>query len=186
MFNEQYTLGEVLRWYFDLHATRKRVVRALSLKGRVLDYGCGTGFYTKLLTNEVVGYDTSHSAIEFAKRYNDAPNITYTEMLPSENFDTVFFNCSLEYMPEWRKVLARYAGCNVVIVCRDINYQPTLYDRIVRKLHGPYGMDIVRQVEGDTSALRTKVTDFDPSSVRAFKTKRRYFNPGRYPFLIYA
>jgi SAM-dependent methyltransferase len=70
---------------------------------RTLDVACGTGFMTRHLRGEVVGFDQSTSMIDVARR--QAPNATFVQgdalELPFEDdaFDRVFtsyFYCHLE------------------------------------------------------------------------------------------
>src|ERR1051325_10466176 len=87
-------IGETIRWSFGVDAPRQKFFRRHilpQLHGKtVLDYGCGTGFYTKIyseVARRVVGYDISAAQLMFAKELNPGPN--YTTVLPNEKFDVV-------------------------------------------------------------------------------------------------
>ncbi len=63
------------------HRARYRLV-ARTLRGRVLDLGCGTGYGCQELAaasavREVVGLDRSEEALDLARRYYADPKVTY-------------------------------------------------------------------------------------------------------------
>lgn len=77
---------------------------------RVLDFGCGTGIYTKLLTKKgakVKGFDISSGMLEIAKREN--PNLDLRLGLGNkipfeEKFDIVLASLVVHYFEDWNKM----------------------------------------------------------------------------------
>lgn len=67
---------------------------------RILDYGCGNGIHAPMLASkfraeEVVGVDVSALAIEAARNFHAAPQVTFIEKnnwTPYENSDLAFAN----------------------------------------------------------------------------------------------
>jgi len=84
---------------------------------KVLDAGCGEGFYVMLLDElygcQVVGLDNDHRILERAKKWvREKPNIKFligdVTKLPFENeiFDKIILSEVLEHVPDDRKALA--------------------------------------------------------------------------------
>ena len=88
--------------------------------GKLAEFGCGTGFYTKTLAtkaDEVVATDLSPGMLALAASRVDAPNVTFrTEdcqrtSLPDEAFDTAFMSLVIHFteadraLAEMRRVL---------------------------------------------------------------------------------
>lgn len=62
------------------HINRYRFASMFVEGGNVLDCACGSGYGSKILASKadgVIGVDISNESIEFAKRHNNAPNISY-------------------------------------------------------------------------------------------------------------
>jgi len=83
---------------------------------RILDLGCGFGEHCKLFVNKgaesVVGIDISSKMLEFARRENSDPRITYINM-PMERlhelhgaFDIVISSLALHYVEDFSGVVA--------------------------------------------------------------------------------
>jgi SAM-dependent methyltransferase len=100
------------------------------LSGRVLDFGCGTGYGTRRLADNVasvVGVDVGRGAIEYARTTYCHPNLDYRAIDPSSplpfddaSFDAVVSFQVIEhvadpvgYLQEMRRVL-RPGGCAMV------------------------------------------------------------------------
>ncbi len=77
---------------------------------RILDLGCGDGALTKRLEASgatVVGVDASPSMVDEARRRGVDAHVARAEALPFEaEFDAVFSNAALHWVPEAEQVLA--------------------------------------------------------------------------------
>ncbi len=92
--NQAYAVGE------DLLKTMTATVNDLSDLGEVVEFGCGTGYFTKTIVRKathVVATDLSDELLEVTKaRFKDNPNITTQKencmqtSFPAQRFDTVF------------------------------------------------------------------------------------------------
>lgn len=66
---------------------------------KVLDYGCGTGYGTALISprcKEVTGIDTSVQAIRYAVEHYRAPNLTFQQVSPVEVVPLPFADASFD------------------------------------------------------------------------------------------
>lgn len=97
---------------------RRRVFRQLvALSGvrpgdRVVDVGCGTGYFTRMMAKEVgpdgsaVGVDPSRDALTRARHSNRLDNCSFTEGqaealdLPDGSFDVVVTSLMVHHLPE--------------------------------------------------------------------------------------
>jgi cyclopropane fatty-acyl-phospholipid synthase-like methyltransferase len=79
---------------------------AVPIGGVVLDLCCGDGFFARHFyanrAEVVVAVDFDEDAIQYAKRVNAAPNVTYElrdvrESLPDGQFDTVVWSGAIEH-----------------------------------------------------------------------------------------
>ncbi len=75
----------------------------------VLDFGCGVGYGSFLLSHvaeEVVGFDVSADALKWAREYAaKAENLSFTSERPDRRFDRVVcFEC-IEHVPDADEVL---------------------------------------------------------------------------------
>jgi len=84
---------------------RERVAREGDL-GRLVEFGCGTGFYTEVLApraDSLVATDISPGMLDVAKRRVNAPNVTFRAedcqrtSLPDGAFDTAFISLVLHF-----------------------------------------------------------------------------------------
>jgi ABC-2 type transport system ATP-binding protein len=84
---------------------RERVAREGEL-GRLVEFGCGTGFYTELLArraDSLVATDISPGMLDVAKQRVNAPNVTFQAedcqrtSLPDGAFDTAFISLVLHF-----------------------------------------------------------------------------------------
>ena len=88
------------------------------LTGRTLDLGCGDGRYFRLIwphATEVVGVDMELGVAELGRQsgvYREVHvAVAHQVPEPSETFDHVFANCSLEHMDHLDAVLAEIYRC---------------------------------------------------------------------------
>jgi len=98
---------------------RKNILRFnsfLSKKGsvRILDIGCGNGFFTNMLSerdNEVVGLDVNLTELKQAAEAFPSKNIKWyyldilTEKIPEEKFDLITFCASFHYFKDPKQLL---------------------------------------------------------------------------------
>jgi len=84
---------------------RERVARERNL-GRVVEFGCGTGFYTEVLAcnaDTVLATDVSSVMLDVAKRRVNARNVTFRvedcqrTSLPDGAFDTAFMSLVIHF-----------------------------------------------------------------------------------------
>jgi ubiquinone/menaquinone biosynthesis C-methylase UbiE len=84
---------------------RERVAREGHL-GRLVEFGCGTGFYTEVLAhkaNSVLATDISPGMLELAKGQVNAGNVTFQPedcqhtSLPDDEFDTAFISLVIHF-----------------------------------------------------------------------------------------
>lgn len=87
-------------------------VSALQKGAKVLDIGCGSGIFTKMLHErgfEVTGIDLSHALLKLGGK--NVPEIDFVqgdaESMPfaAESFDVVMFSCLLHHLPEPQKCI---------------------------------------------------------------------------------
>ena len=109
-----------LRWWIQENVefeVFKRHLRKYNIDIKnsvILDVGCGSGFSTKLISQEfaprrLVAFDFMPEQIELAKNKNiqaefsvgDSTNIN----MPSSTFDAVFVMGVLHHIPEWKKAI---------------------------------------------------------------------------------
>jgi ubiquinone/menaquinone biosynthesis C-methylase UbiE len=110
---------------------QERVAREGSL-GRLVEFGCGTGFYTQVLAERastVVATDVSPGMLEAAKRRVQATNVAFQiedcqkTSLPEGAFDTAFLSLVLHFtepeqtLSEMRRLLR--AGGTLIIANLD-------------------------------------------------------------------
>lgn len=82
-----------------------RYLSAVELLGEasdVLDFGCGSGYGTALLANyytKVTGYDHDSAIIQTARKTYKTEGVTFTDELPSFQYDVVFCMEVFEHVP---------------------------------------------------------------------------------------
>ena len=100
-------------WFYnellEMPATLKLVG---NVKGKkILDFGCGTGIYAKLLTKKgakVKGFDISNEMLKIAKEENpklDLKTGSGYKIPFSEKFDVVLAPLVVHYLKDWNKML---------------------------------------------------------------------------------
>lgn len=153
-------ITEILRFMFNLHSGKKKVVAKFIVpqldknKSVVLDYGCGSGNYTKTYAKNaklVIGYDNSQTAIEFAKAINSDENIIYLDSyndmknkLEEHKPDILVFNDVLEFEKDWKNIFEntfyKFNKINYCFVtCPNFSYKQSFYTKIGQKLANTSG-----------------------------------------------
>lgn len=110
---------------------RERVAREENL-GQVVEFGCGTGFYTEVLArkaNTLLATDISPRMLDCAKQQVNASHVTFqTEdcqqtTLPAAAYDTAFIGLVLHFTEPDRTVAEMYrilrAGGTLIVVNLD-------------------------------------------------------------------
>jgi SAM-dependent methyltransferase len=96
---ENYQSNEESYLIYLIHiATYKHCINFVSGK-RVLDYGCGTGYGTALISNnclQITGIDVSPEAIAHAQSHYNAPNLSYLQVKPAEDAPLPFPDSSFD------------------------------------------------------------------------------------------
>ena len=128
-----------LRWEktrlarFEHDLTRRAIEEELGTErvARALEVGCGPGTWTKLLADRatsVVAVDLSAGMLAQARQAVTSPNVTFQQADASSftypgTFDMVLSVRVIEYIPEWKTVIANISklvapGGRVVIVTK--------------------------------------------------------------------
>ena len=83
-----------------------------NVKGKkILDFGCGTGIYAKLLTKKgaiVKGFDISEEMLKIAKKENPKLDLKIGSgyKIPfNEKFDIILASLVVHYLKDWNKML---------------------------------------------------------------------------------
>ena len=100
-------------WFFNEMLEMPATLELLGdVKGKkVLDWGCGSGIYAKLMTKKgaiVKGFDISEEMIKIAKRENPQLDLRIGSGLKipfKEKFDIVIASLALHYLNNWNKAL---------------------------------------------------------------------------------
>jgi ubiquinone/menaquinone biosynthesis C-methylase UbiE len=99
-------------WFYNEMLEMPATLKLLgNVKGKkILDFGCGSGIYAKLLTKKgaiVKGFDISDEMLKIAKKSN--PNLDLRQgsgyKIPfKENFDIIVAALVVHYMKDWDKM----------------------------------------------------------------------------------
>lgn len=100
-------------WFFNEMLEMPAVLELLGdIKNKkILDIGCGTGIYAKILTQKgaiVKGFDISPSMVGVARRENPKLDLRIgsANKIPfNEKFDIAFASLVVHYLPDWNKML---------------------------------------------------------------------------------
>ena len=99
-------------WHYNELLEMPAALKLLgNVKGKkILDFGCGTGIYAKLLTKKgakVKGFDISKEMLEIAKRENPKLDLRIGSgyKFPfKEKFDIVLSSLVVHYLDDWNKM----------------------------------------------------------------------------------
>ena len=99
-------------WFYNEMLEMPTTLNLLgNVKGKkILDFGCGTGIYAKLLTKKgakIKGFDLSPEMIKIAKKENpklDLRIISGNKIPFNEKFDIVLAALVLDYIDNWDKI----------------------------------------------------------------------------------
>jgi ABC-2 type transport system ATP-binding protein len=110
---------------------RERLAREGHL-GRVVEFGCGTGFYTGVLarkSDRLLATDISPGMVELAKRRLRAANVTFQiedcqrTSLPEATFDTAFISLVIHFTEPGRTIVEMHRilrpGGTLIVVNLD-------------------------------------------------------------------
>ena len=113
-------LAEIYSKVSDLQKEHgKEMIEKLSLEKnmKILDLGCGTGYFSALLADSVrpegtvVAVDPNKSRLELAEKQYSRPNLVFLEAndvsFPEDQYDLVFSNCVLHWIENKKAVLKR-------------------------------------------------------------------------------
>jgi SAM-dependent methyltransferase len=99
-------------WFYNEHLEMPATLQLLGnvKRKKILDFGCGTGIYGRLLTKKgaiVKGFDISKEMLEIAKEEN--PKLDLREgsgyKIPfKEKFDIVLSSLTVHYLKDWNKM----------------------------------------------------------------------------------
>jgi len=104
-------------WFYNEFLEMPTTLKLLGVvkNKKILDFGCGTGIYAKLLTSmgaKVKGFDISKEMLEIAKKEN--PTLDLKEgsgyKIPfDEKFDIVVSALTVHYLKDWNKMFREVA-----------------------------------------------------------------------------
>ncbi|WP_261511444.1 class I SAM-dependent methyltransferase [Chryseobacterium paludis] len=94
-----------------MHIATYEYARNFVKNKKVLDYGCGSGYGTHMLsenTESIIGADISDEAIEYAKKEYSASNLRFMTIseLENEKFDVITSFQVIEHVPNDREYTA--------------------------------------------------------------------------------
>ncbi len=124
---------------FQMFAVRTR---------KVLDLGCGNGFFAKRMALSRINVTSLDNSIEMLKKCDDNKILASIETLPfkSESFDGVFANCSLLHLPkekfpaaleESRRLLIQY-GTLLLTMKTGVDYEGIVEADGIRRYQSIY------------------------------------------------
>ncbi len=99
-------------WFYNEHLEMPMTLKLLGNIGgkKILDMGCGTGIYAKLLTKKgakLKGFDISDEMLKIARKDNPKLDLRKGSLykIPfKEKFDIVYAALAMDYVPNWDKV----------------------------------------------------------------------------------
>src|SRR3989344_784788 len=114
LYHEIRTNPKTGGWFYNEYLEMPTTLKMLGkVRGkRILDLGCGTGLYARILLQKgakVKGIDVSDEMLRIAQQ--EVPSVEFTqgsaERLPykKNEFDIVLAALMMEYLPSWNRVL---------------------------------------------------------------------------------
>lgn len=106
---------DLLEADLDENSSLKKMLRLVGDNKRVIDFGCATGYFGKLLSQrgcKVVGVEVNSQAAKIAEKYcdqvivADLDFLALVDILPPQEFDVAVFGDVLEHLRNPWKVLA--------------------------------------------------------------------------------
>ena len=105
-------------WFFNEHLEMPTTLELLgNVRGKkILDFGCGTGIYARLLTKKgakVKGFDISPEMIEIAKEESPELDLRVASVykIPfKEKFDIVLSSLTVHYVDDWDKMFRQVSN----------------------------------------------------------------------------
>ncbi|MBO3463324.1 methyltransferase domain-containing protein [Aetokthonos hydrillicola Thurmond2011] len=105
-------LSDLSEANLDDNSSLKKMLQLVGDNKRVVDFGCATGYFAKLLTNrgcQVTGVEVNSKAAKLAEQYceqvivADLDFVSLSEILPKQGFDVAVFGDVLEHLRDpWR------------------------------------------------------------------------------------
>ncbi len=108
-------ISNLLEEDLDENSSLKKMLRLVGKNKRVIDFGCATGYFAQLLTQngcEVTGIEVNVEAAKAAEQYckkvivADLDFISLIDILPNQEFDVAIFGDVLEHLRNPWKLLA--------------------------------------------------------------------------------
>lgn len=136
IIEEDYQSSQETYLIYSLHLATYKYCIGYATEKKVLDYGCGSGYGTALISkscSQITGVDISPEAVAYAQAHYNAPNLSYLQIeraeaaplpFPDASFDVVLSFQVIEhlqdvsvYLQEIERVLA--PGGRVIIATPD-------------------------------------------------------------------
>lgn len=119
-------------WFFNEYLEMPEMIKTLGnvKEKKILDWGCGSGIYAKLLHKKgakIKGFDISEEMINIARKDNPKLDLRVgsgTKIPFNEKFDIVFASLALHYLKDWNKVfkeVSRVLKNNGLFIFSDDN-----------------------------------------------------------------
>ena len=152
------------------HMVRYAFAAPFAKERRVLDITCGSGYGTQFMAiqggKEVIGVDIDSSAIAYARKHYEHPNVSYIEsdahnvpQLESGSFDTIIsfetiehLHSPLDFLLELRRLL-KPNGCLIISCPNDYRVSPWISEYHLHKFRFTEFRDLIVNVFGEASFL---------------------------------
>lgn len=157
-----------------IRALRPDVVLPLADGARVLDVGCGGGWWSRELATvarEVVGVDHQPSVIEYARAHTTATNVTYrvgdaSDAADGESFDLAILIHVLEHVEDPTGLLRSMHGVARKIAVEVPDFESDPLNRARLAIGEDYSSDAdhVREYTLDLLREQLQATGWEPIS----------------------
>lgn len=167
--------GHSENWPYRKHLelpTLKKLLHDID-NAKILDYGCGSGTYSRWLTSQnakyVVGYDISNGMLDYAgqQEKTESENLLYTSDINNQYhqfFDIVLANHVFPYFKDLESLLAGISNIyhtlipNGRLVASIIN--PNF--STIPDYYSPYGFNLVEQAPRENGSLINFSINYPP------------------------